>query len=455
MATLVNIIKDNNTDDVCIISKSIADAFSLVPKSRYKLKFGQSIVYAKLNISEKGKKNSIRISSNLFSKLGIPENLRTNVMIKDDMIMLGPVLGIFTNPIYFRKILQQRPPQSCRHMMNANLNSHIFIYFFTTKGANWADNIIEGCYYSLDFGRWIKKQLPLPDVIFDRCVYNSSRQVPLAENYREHLLSGGLIKRINSKDNLDKYYLYEKLKKYPEIRQYLPYTIKFNNIQDVTAMVEKYNTVYLKSFYGKKGSEVMALSRNKNKALRCLHFHSNKLMIDKLEGQGHLSRKINDFFKDKEFVIQQGIDLLKYGDKRIDMRVLIQKDCSGKWICLYNVAFLGQKDSLIVAGEEKGSHPYNFMEIMPLILNKPSKYVSKLYKIIGDASIKIAEAIEKEYGPFGELGMDMALDKNLKLWFIEANTKPDRQLQSGIIGHARCIACCFNVIEYAKHLSGF
>ncbi|HBM74759.1 MAG TPA: hypothetical protein DD429_04300, partial [Clostridiaceae bacterium] len=213
MATLVNIIKDNNTDDVCIISKSIADAFSLVPKSRYKLKFGQSIVYAKLNISEKGKKNSIRISSNLFSKLGIPENLRTNVMIKDDMIMLGPVLGIFTNPIYFRKILQQRPPQSCRHMMNANLNSHIFIYFFTTKGANWAGNIIEGCYYSLDFGRWIKKQLPLPDVVFDRCVYNSSRQVPLAENYREHLLSGGLIKRINSKDNLDKYYLYEKLKK--------------------------------------------------------------------------------------------------------------------------------------------------------------------------------------------------------------------------------------------------
>lgn len=56
---------------------------------------------------------------------------------------------------------------------------------------------------------------------------------------------------------------------------------------------------------------------------------------------------------------------------------------------------------------------------------------------------------------FGEIGMDVALDKNLKIWFIEANSKPDRMLESGIKGSARVRATCLNIIDYTKYLAGF
>lgn len=451
----VNVIKSDISGSICVISKSIAEAFSLIPEKISRLRFGQSVTNIALSISDKDRNPSVRISADLFAKLGIPENIKTNITVDGNEIKLGPVLGVFASPGYFRKILRQNPPKSCQHMMKANRDFHLFIYYFTTEGANWLDNKIEGCYYSAEKGAWIKKQVSLPDVVYDRCVYNSGKVIPLADYYREHFTPSGSIKRINSRDHLDKYWLHERLKKHPEIRQYLPHTIKYSSVDDVLDMLKKYNTIYLKSFYGNKGSEVMALSRNRDDTIKCWYFSSSNLVTDNLKDRESLSRLINSFFKNKEFVIQQGINLLQYDGRRMDMRVLIQKDDSGRWLCLYNTAFLGRKDSMITAGEEKGAQPYNFREIMPLILNKPAEYVSSLYNAIGKACIRIAQAIESEYGPFGEIGMDMALDDNLKIWFIEANSKPDRELEPGIIGYARCIACCFNIIKYTKYLSGF
>jgi hypothetical protein len=137
------------------------------------------------------------------------------------------------------------------------------------------------------------------------------------------------------------------------------------------------------------------------------------------------------------------------------MRVLLAKNGCGKWECVYNVAFIGRKNSLITAGEEKGAKPYDFSEVMPLVLNMSRSKTDMIRKRICEVCTEFARAIDREYGSFGEIGMDMALDKNLKIWYIESNSKPDRELESNIKGSARCRLCCMHIIEYTKYLTGF
>lgn len=454
MAVYVNVIESDNLYKTCIISEDLANILHLIDNKNYRLRFGQCSREVKIAFSPMDKQMTIRIDSNDFFELGIPENITTGIIVNDSEIILGPVLGVFVNPRYFRRIGNPIPPGGCRNMQKANENYHLFFYFFTIKKIDWTNKKVEGWYYSKTKNSWKKSKIALPDIIYDRGVFNRKRE-RIADELRIKLTTMYPLRRINTGDWLDKYWLYERLRQYADLRQYLPETIRFKSIDDVSNMLKKYTTIYLKSFYGSLGSEVMAITLIPGHYYQCSYFESGKPKTSVCQDETTLSALLKTFFKDKEFVVQEGIDLLEHEQSRMDMRVLLQKDRSGMWKCVYNVAFLGRKDSLITAGEEKGAKPYNFSEIMPLVLNMTRSKINKINERICKVCLGFAKAIDKEYGSFGEIGMDMALDKNLKIWYIEANSKPDRELESNIIGDNRCRLSCMHVIEYTKYLEGF
>jgi len=101
---------------------------------------------------------------------------------------------------------------------------------------------------------------------------------------------------------------------------------------------------------------------------------------------------------------------------------------------------------------------FDFKDIIFKILDLSVEEIVELDKKIKRISIQIASTIEVEYGSFGEIGMDIGLDKNLKLWFIEANTKPDKDPNKDpepIDDITKVKPQFLQVLEYAKYLSGF
>ncbi|WML33594.1 YheC/YheD family protein [Clostridium sp. OS1-26] len=60
---------------------------------------------------------------------------------------------------------------------------------------------------------------------------------------------------------------------------------------------------------------------------------------------------------------------------------------------------------------------------------------------------------EKEFGSFGEIGMDMAVDIYGDIWFIEANTRPDKLPIPRLCDHQEILAEAVNIFEYAKFLT--
>lgn len=452
MAVYVNVGKSNLPEGICGVPAKIIEALHLVPGQRYRMKLGQCSI--NVQVSKSQDSSGITLGTTDYMRLGIPEPIRLGIALRNNEIILGPVLGIFVNPRYFRRIARPAPPGGCRNMTKANKHHHLLIYFFTISDIDWKEKMAIGWYYSPKQKAWVKTKLPLPDIIYDRGVFNR-REEATASEYRNRFIKMFPIRRINPGDCLDKYWLYRRLRMHKELVEYLPETIKLTKSNDLFRMLKKYSTVYLKSFYGSLGSEVMAVKLNPDATFHCMYFKHGVPKTCTLQDKSSLLKLVSEFFRNKEFVIQQGIHLLQYNHSRVDMRVLLQKNGRGNWVCVYNVAFLGQKNSLITAGEEKGAKPYNFAEIMPLVLNLPVDKVNKINTKIVDVCKKFCNAIDKEYGEFGEIGLDMALDTNLNIWYIEANSKPDRELEYSIIGDARCRMSCMYIIEYTKYLSGF
>ena len=76
------------------------------------------------------------------------------------------------------------------------------------------------------------------------------------------------------------------------------------------------------------------------------------------------------------------------------------------------------------------------------------------FKIISFLT-KIYAAIETEYGSFGELGLDYAVDRNGKLWFIECNAKPGKDSLYMAYDEEMVQKAFITPLEYAKKISGF
>ena len=72
----------------------------------------------------------------------------------------------------------------------------------------------------------------------------------------------------------------------------------------------------------------------------------------------------------------------------------------------------------------------------------------------GRGSPEIASVLDGQLGPFGELGLDLAIDEGGAIWFIEANTKPDKDLVVGLDKIDGIHSQYLSIFEYAGYLCG-
>lgn len=83
-----------------------------------------------------------------------------------------------------------------------------------------------------------------------------------------------------------------------------------------------------------------------------------------------------------------------------------------------------------------------------LIISVPS------YADVAGAALEIASVLDGQLGPFGELGLDLAIDEGGAIWFIEANTKPDKDLVVGLDKIDGIHSQYLSIFEYAGYLCG-
>ena len=130
----------------------------------------------------------------------------------------------------------------------------------------------------------------------------------------------------------------------------------------------------------------------------------------------------------KAYIVQQGLDLATVGGRPFDIRVMMQREKpGGKWQYSGSVAKIAGKGSVVTnVALSRGT----VMEVQAALRQafrwsepKINSYIQQMVKLSFQAACHF-----DTYQKYRELGFDIAIDRNGRIWLIEENTGPSHGL---------------------------
>lgn len=125
----------------------------------------------------------------------------------------------------------------------------------------------------------------------------------------------------------------------------------------------------------------------------------------------------------KDYLVQQGIDLLQWNKRPFDLRLMIRKQSDNTW---RNAGFVGRAahPKKIVTNIRSGGTAVSIEDLLAPYTNYTSK--RKIIRRLNQLGSRICERLEKKYPGIRLFGIDIGMDRDLKPWVIEVNTRPEK-----------------------------
>jgi hypothetical protein len=441
-------LSENVDSNICYMPNDIFNLFKLSKEILYKLHLGQSHEYSYITPMVEQDK-CMYFSNSVFKKLLLFEGVTLNIWKNGDEIYLGPVVGIFVRSKSTAALRIGKHSFFIQKHAEAGSKTNCLSYFYSIEGINWDEGKIKGYTFVQNLNEWRYDWFPMPDVIYDRGVHFNEYQKPYVKYMREQFRANN-VHFINSPRYFNKWKVYECLSKYPDVSIYLPKTIIYRSFSDVLSMLNEYEFIFVKASSGSLGKQVLSIEQIDKKYKLNFNKHGLKEIIFKeIED---VKMFVEKFVKERQFVVQQGIRLLKYNGRNMDLRVLLIKDRQGKWEAVRHHCRIAQKNYTIT-NCSLGADWINYEKVYPYLSSPFCKRSIPDKEELVNTTKKILYYYEKEFGSFGELGMDMAVDIYGDIWFIEANTKPDKLSRPGLYDSKKIPPQAINIFEYAKFLA--
>lgn len=205
----------------------------------------------------------------------------------------------------------------------------------------------------------------------------------------------------------------------PAIRKFVPLTRRFNK-ETVRQMLQRMNMIYAKPVNGTFGRGVIRIERSRNSpypyrfqsGVRKYRYQSFEPMFDKLQ-----LVKVH-----RPYLVQQGIEMLKFRRRRFDLRLMVQKNPQGHWETTGLIGRLAHPRK-IVTNYHNGGTPMAAEKL--LAPHMTDRQFAAFRSTLNQLGLDIAAAMERKFPKIKELGVDIALDAKCKPWILEVNTKPD------------------------------
>lgn len=417
-----------------------------------KVKMGFKIINAIIlpNIN----KDIVEMDPSILNELNISQDMRCNIKIDNHTVSLGPVIAVFTSNGSIRKAFNNYPKFRADELSKANLKAHTILYFFSINDVDFIGKTINGTYYDPQLQSWSKKTFPFPDILYDRGGGTLRKQKIISKYIREQLSNTNDLIYFNPTYSFDKFEVHDKLSNIDSVASYLPVSKLYSNSQDIEKMFKINSILYMKDCHGSNGRGVVRIQKFYNKKY-ILSYFKNNVIKEKLNNFNTVIKRINEIFSGKQkVIIQSAINLITLNTNVVDMRATVQRDGNGNInIAAFPVRVASPGSP--VTSTKSGSCVYNFNDFFIIHMNYSEEKIIKLqYEIITFLN-NIYLSIEKCYGQYGEIGIDFALDKKGKLWFIECNAKPGKDTLYLSCDETTIEKAFLNPLEYSKYITGF
>lgn len=404
-----------------------------IPPAEYKrltsilaeLSFGSKSIACQILPHPEGT-NHYELSGDLWDYFGIPFETDIHVFQKDHVLHLGPLVGVFTAG--FTK--QAHRPVGKRSFLFAKYLASTakiggFYFIFGSHQINWETGEITGLFYT-EKG-WNKQIIPFPHVVYDRIPNRKAEQLPMCQTIKKRMENDYLIPWFNS-GFFNKWNVYEKLQ-HETISQFLPETILNPSLLDMEALLHKYDHFYLKPANGSLGHGIYHIQRKKDDP----HYYCRSRLNGKnvFVRYKNLDQFIEDFLqanKLETMIAQQGITLMRINNRPLDFRIHVNKNIHGKWQISAIAAKISGQNSITTHIASGGS-----VKTVHELIASNEKF-TPLIKRLEEVTLLLSKAFDSSMsGRNGEIGFDLGIDIDERIWLFEANSKPGR----GIFAHPK------------------
>ncbi len=386
--------------------------------------------------------SNIVIGDDIFKKLNFPIQKKWQVKVENrDTLVFGPLIGMLVTKNKINNLTTVPEAFAYSLLFEANTGGCVFI--FGLDDVDEEKRLVKG--YTLDnYNKDTTKKylLPLPDVVY--------RRVGLSpENLKK-------TERIFKEDFFNSYYFsktefYNYLKDATRIREHLPKTESLSSLTAFMNFLIKYKKVIIKPNKGTKGRGVRKISILNSKTFI---WQDDQAKVRKLKVDfENLKKRIEEICKTNSYIMQNCIESIRTNNRTIDFRVIMQKNSIPRWDEYYILAYDGPIGGVGSNHPDEG-HLYSFNKL----LQKIGVYERRKKQWIYDNLIRVCKMCCEEldkYGHYADLGIDVLIDKDYKIWIIEVNKRHDVTLPL-LIGDKKAYKKIRETpIAYATEYSGF
>lgn len=271
---------------------------------------------------------------------------------------------------------------------------------------------------SSDWGEVQQTEVFIPPVIYDQILSRTYENNPLVQAARQYLKTRAVM---YNDGYFDKWQVHRWLQADPKTAAHLPHTALIEGRRDLVSFLRRYTQVFVKPVHGSLGRGILKAVRQPDgwhTTLRTKRGNNPEVVIVHPQG---VFQRYHRRLRSRPHIAQEGLALLMIEGRPVDVRVLMQKDQTGRWRRT-KVYLRVAADGEFVSNLTSGGLALPLTEL-PLSAHQPG--LSALRRAIRNLSEDIPSVIERESDmALAELGIDLGIDADGKVFVIEVNAKP-------------------------------
>ncbi|SFI83056.1 YheC/YheD family endospore coat-associated protein [Thermoflavimicrobium dichotomicum] len=317
----------------------------------------------------------------------------------------------FQEALYFKQLAQA----------GKQLQMHTFI--FNPKEVDWSTRTVKG-WHILPSGKWTSSVQPLPHLIYDRCFYANQKQYLSYKPYILRITQDPHI-RLLGRPLSGKWQTYLLLKQNPKLLPFLPPTFPYRSGSSIFSYLQTWPAILLKPNGGSLGCGVIAILKISNGFLVRGRSKTNQVIQHIFSSKKQLQTWLQHSVQGTRYIIQPFLKLTTSDHRPFDVRILVQKNEKQQWETTGMAVRIGQPltitSNLHGGGEALALQPFLDQRYSPKTVRHIISQMEQLTKLV-------PAFIEENHGSLLELGLDIGIDPQGKVWLLEVNSKPGRAI---------------------------
>lgn len=433
---------------IIYLTKDLARSLNLEYTNKITLCLGSRKILTQVKwLSKSGP--YLYITSSLLSQLNFPQ-LGSSLTLyhSGNELHIGPLIGILTEIRPVGPAIIGTHHELVQSFLKTGAGASL-CFAFSPHDVNWSQETVSGSFLIED-GSWVRRTVPLPDVVYNRLPSRRTEKLAAIKALKQNFISKDI--PLFNWAYFDKSEIY-KLLEGTDVAQYVPESYTDPSSVQIKSMLKKYSFLYLKPTGGSLGIGIYRITFNPSRGYYArfrqggqnvlLHFRDFESLMQYLRSKnGGLVR----------YIAQQGISLIEMDGCPIDFRIHLNKNKEDKWIVAGFGAKKAGKGSVTTHVRTGG----RLLTPERVFREQYGSSADSMLAQVKETAILLADSIQSKSGYLlGELGLDIGMDKNSKIWMFEANSKPGRSIYKHPMLASQGKVTMQHLHDYCLYLSEF